>query len=137
MDRFKSARIQTDEHLLRVMRYMDLNPVRAGKIKHPSEYKWTSYHYYAYGNHDPLITPAPTYLELGNTNKARQEAYRDIVEELLKDAYEKVDYSIVHFIGDPEWAIKRQSQLQDWFRRRYLEWKESVPKDYWVQDEYP
>lgn len=136
MDRFKSPNIQTDEYLLNVMTYLDLNPVRAKKIKHPRQYKWTSYHYYAYGKKDPLITPAPSYLGLADTDKDRQRIYREMVDILIEEGLRKEDYSVVHFIGDPDWVRSNQKGLTEWFRDRYLEWKERTPINYWVTDDY-
>jgi putative transposase len=31
-----------EEHLVAVARYIELNPVRAGLVKKPDEYKWSS-----------------------------------------------------------------------------------------------
>jgi len=40
--RFKSFPVQSDEHLLTVMRYVERNPVRAGLAKAAEEWKWSS-----------------------------------------------------------------------------------------------
>lgn len=42
-DRFKSELIDSDRYLLEVSRYIHNNPVKAGVVKIPSEYKWSSY----------------------------------------------------------------------------------------------
>jgi REP-associated tyrosine transposase len=36
-DRYHATAVETDQHLVRCMVYMDLNMVRAGVVKHPSE----------------------------------------------------------------------------------------------------
>lgn len=41
--RFKSILIQRESYLLEVARYVALNPVRAGMVKHPRQWKWSSY----------------------------------------------------------------------------------------------
>jgi putative transposase len=41
--RFNSRLIESDAHLLEVMRYVVLNPVRAGLCSHPGEWPWSSY----------------------------------------------------------------------------------------------
>lgn len=113
MDRFKSPVIQTDADLLKVMYYIDLNPNRAGIIHHPRNYRWSSYRYYAEGKEDPLITPAPSYIKLGKTKKARQSCYRQMVGEILRNDWkEKQPYSSVLFIGDPDWVWQRSQQLK-------------------------
>src|SRR3990167_8208079 len=82
MDRFKSPRIQTDTDLLKVMFYIDLNPKRARMVPHPQDYSWSSFHYYAYGKENPLLTPAPSYLKLALTPQERQKVYLAMVEEI-------------------------------------------------------
>jgi putative transposase len=113
MDRFKSPVIQTDAQLLHVMIYGDLNANRQNMVAHPREYKWCSYHYYAEGKADPLITPAPSYLALGNTDEERQEKYRKMVDEIIAyDEMEKKEYSRVYAIGNPDWVKSRYEELQ-------------------------
>jgi len=41
--RFKAILVQRDNYLLELCRYIVLNPVRAGIVNHPAEYKWSSY----------------------------------------------------------------------------------------------
>lgn len=113
MDRFKSPSIENDTYLLNVMIYLDLNPCRAKIVKHPKFYKWSSYQYYACGKDDPLITPSPAYLALGEDDLQRQKIYRDMVDAVLKDGLVKKDYSEVHFIGDPEWVKARFRELNE------------------------
>lgn len=45
-DRFRSELIDNDGYLLEVSRYIHNNPVRAGIVKDPIEYRWSSYNTY-------------------------------------------------------------------------------------------
>ena len=45
-DRFKSELIDNNSYLLEVSRYIHNNPVKAGMVKEPSDYKWSSYNIY-------------------------------------------------------------------------------------------
>ncbi len=45
-DRFKSEVIDKDSYLLSAVRYIHNNPVKAGLVKRPGEYKWSSYNIY-------------------------------------------------------------------------------------------
>ncbi len=45
-DRFKSEVIKDDPYLLNVVRYVHNNPVKANIVKHPDDYKWSSYREY-------------------------------------------------------------------------------------------
>ncbi|MCR4428060.1 MAG: transposase [Caldiserica bacterium] len=42
-DRFRSFLVQEDEHFLMVMRYVEANPIRAGLVSLPGEWKWSSF----------------------------------------------------------------------------------------------
>ena len=42
-DRYKSSFIQRDAYLLACCRYVELNPVWAGLVSTPREYRWSSY----------------------------------------------------------------------------------------------
>ena len=41
--RFKAILVEKESHLLEVARYIVLNPVRAKMVRHPREWKWSSY----------------------------------------------------------------------------------------------
>lgn len=74
--RFHSCLIDTDRYLLTVCRYIELNPVRAGMVDRPEDYRWSSVHTHLGTACDPLIMPHPLYLALGSSSAARVSAYR-------------------------------------------------------------
>ena len=43
-DRYHSTAVQSNEHLVRCMVYIDLNMVRAGVVSHPEQWKTGGYH---------------------------------------------------------------------------------------------
>lgn len=45
-DRFKSEPIDNERYLLAVLRYIHNNPVKAGIVEKPRQYKWSSYNSY-------------------------------------------------------------------------------------------
>jgi len=114
MDRFKSPRIQDDAYMLRAMTYGDLNGVRCGRDSGPDNAKWSSYAFYAYGREDLLISPATSYLTLGETPEERQRAYRGMVRELMRQ--DSINISNTCFIGDPDWVKQQYGILHDEMR---------------------
>lgn len=110
MDRFKSPRIESDEHMLTAMAYIDLNQHRVKKVTHPRNNDFSSYQYYAHGKPDKLITPSPSYLALGRNSIERQREYRAIVEALMKHR-KLLNISHTYFIGDPNWVLKKYREL--------------------------
>lgn len=55
-NRFKSQAIEKDTYLLSCARYIELNPVRAGLVEYPWEWKWSSVLYYALRLKDEIIS---------------------------------------------------------------------------------
>lgn len=76
--RFRSSPIQAEAYLLACQRYMELNPVRAGMVAHPAEYRWSSYRANGQGETNPRVHPHPLYLALGTDDAGRQAAYREL-----------------------------------------------------------
>jgi len=76
--RFRSCMAQEENYFLACQRYIELNPVRAGIVPHPGEYRWSSYRANAQGEKDSLLVPHPLYQALGGDPMARQFAYREL-----------------------------------------------------------
>ncbi|HCA27599.1 MAG TPA: transposase [Betaproteobacteria bacterium] len=83
--RYKATLIDTEAYLLTCMRYIELNPVRAGMVSHPSDYPWSSYHQNALGRPDHLVAPHLEYRRLGKTDKERQAAYRQLFKHHISE----------------------------------------------------
>jgi putative transposase len=83
--RFKSAMVSRDEYLIACSRYIELNPVRAGMVHHPREYRWSSYHGRALGRPDSLLDEDPWYTTLGDSSQARAAAYATWFESAMPD----------------------------------------------------
>lgn len=81
--RFKASIVNSEQYLLTVSRYIELNPVRAQMVEHPAEYPWSSFRHNALGKKIRLITPHPLYLSLGGTDKQRQHRYRALFDQQI------------------------------------------------------
>jgi REP element-mobilizing transposase RayT len=56
-DRFKSLIVQNGRSLINLLAYVDLNPIRAGIVKRPEQYRWCSLGYHVQtGNQDGLLS---------------------------------------------------------------------------------
>ena len=82
--RFKSSIVQSRAYLLACLRYIELNPVRAGVVDDPADYTWSSYQAHALGVKVKMWKPHPEYLALGTTQASRLLAYRKLVGEGLR-----------------------------------------------------
>jgi len=75
---FKSSVIDTETYWFTCMRYVELNPVRAGLVSDPGDYRWSSYRSNALGVRDVLVAPHSLYLSLGASAAARQQSWREL-----------------------------------------------------------
>jgi len=73
---FDATPVTTRRYVLACMRYIELNPVRAGLVRHPAHYRWSSYRANALGEADALVTPHALYCALGRSGEERRAAYR-------------------------------------------------------------
>ncbi len=82
-ERFKSVIVQNGETLVNCLAYIDLNPVRAGIVKRPEDYRWSSIGYHAQtDNKDNLLSLDFGLVEFGHkTAKERFRYYRRYLYE--------------------------------------------------------
>lgn len=73
---FDATPVYTRRYVLACMRYIELNPVRAGLVRHPAHYRWSSYRANALGEADALLSPHALYCALGRSGEERRAAYR-------------------------------------------------------------
>ena len=81
--RYKAALVDSERYLLACYRYIELNPVRAGMVKSPGRYPWSSYRYNALGMPDSLVIEHGNYQALGSSRTERCDAYRKLFRDLV------------------------------------------------------
>jgi len=99
--RYKSTLIDSERYLLTCMRYIEMNPVRADMVAHPSDYPWSSYRANAQGNSNVLIASHALYRSLGRTDEERQSAYR----QLFCAQVSKADVDAIRDATNKGWAL--------------------------------
>jgi putative transposase len=97
--RYRPFPIEDERRWLNCLRYIELNPVRAGVVSRPEEYRWSTYGVHALGHPLRWIRDHPVYTALGATAGERQQAYRaicdfpltsaELVEQRFNFAFEK------------------------------------------------
>jgi len=99
--RYKATLIDSEHYLLTCMRYIELNPVRAGMVKHPADLGWSSYQYNAQGKENPLLSQHSLYRRLGRNAEARQSAYR----QLFRAQLSKADVDAIRETTNKAWVL--------------------------------
>ena len=99
--RYKATVIDSEQYLLTCMRYIELNPVRAGMVGKPSEYPWSSYAANAEGKYNKLIISHEVYRQMGINEAERQSAYR----HLFRSAIGKSDLDALREATNKGWVF--------------------------------
>ncbi|MDT8311713.1 MAG: transposase, partial [Methylophaga sp.] len=76
--RYKASLIDSERYALTCYRYIELNPVRAGMVESPADYRWSSYHVNALGKQDDVVSAHFCYEALGDNDEIRRQRYRDL-----------------------------------------------------------
>jgi putative transposase len=84
--RHKASLVQADSYLLTCYRYIEMNPVTAGMVASPNDYRWSSYQTHAWGERNPLIVDHELYYELGRDCATRQFGYRELFKYQVPQA---------------------------------------------------
>ena len=77
-DRYHATAVDTDEHLIRCLAYIDLNMVRAGVVAHPREWRHGGWH--------EIVDPPRRYRIIA---RGRLKQLLDADEKTLTDYYER------------------------------------------------
>lgn len=108
--RFTAIPITSERQLAATIPYVELNPVRAGVVEAPSDWRWSTYRLHAVeGDADPevaeLWTPHAWWQDLASDHAARGEAYRDLArhrDEAARAAAGDVSLEYAHRIERPD-----------------------------------
>lgn len=117
-DRPKTCLIEDISHQMRAIFYIDANPIRAGIVQDPAQYRWSTYKLYAFGKKEPWmrnISIPDWYKRLGRTAADRQRAYRRLFAKYLKaEGLRKQYFHQKLFYGSHLWVRKQESLEKQW-----------------------
>jgi putative transposase len=85
--RFKSQPVEKEKYLYECGRYIERNPMRAGMVKYPWDYKWSSCSVYVKGEDDGITTVDPLFYAFGKSIKNRRENYKAWLMEGEQDLF--------------------------------------------------
>ena len=90
--RYKASLIDSNSYALICYRYIELNPVRADMVDHPSEYPWSSYRHNALGEKNELVIHHPCTKHWGEqTNKGKRPIEPCSGPEFRREHWKKSD----------------------------------------------
>ena len=111
-DRFKSVIVDKGETLVNCLAYIDLNPLRAGLVNRPEEYRWNSLGYHIQTeNKDQFLSTDFGLKEFNvRSKKERIRRYRRYVYEA--GAINRPDKMQAKVIGDKVIAKERKKEFE-------------------------
>lgn len=87
--RYKALLIDVDAYLLELVRYLHLNPVRAGMVVHPDVYPWSSHHAYLGRQPIPWLTTGWVLSQFSGRCQDAISRYRLFIDEGLLEGHRR------------------------------------------------
>jgi putative transposase len=115
--RHKASLIDGERYLLICSRYIEMDPVSANMVEHPSQYKWTSYMCNAQGEFNKLISHHDVYDKLGFNRDERQLAYAALFDDVVDAKEFKIVRNAVRF-SMPTGDSRFQMQVEQAINRK-------------------
>ena len=84
--RFYSCLVPTERYALTCYRYIELNPVEAGMVRHPADYRWSSYSSNTGRAGTGFLRPHPAYEALSDDHRTRASSYSALFDLPLEQS---------------------------------------------------
>lgn len=88
--RFRCSLIERELYFLAVLRYIEMNPVRAGIVNSPELYPWSSYRVRALGEKNYILDLDSWYNNLDVDVRKRQLKYREFLQSSVSEGLQEM-----------------------------------------------
>jgi len=112
--RYKAILVDRDSYFLELARYIVLNPVRAAMVKHPKQWKWSSYGATS-GTAETLawVTTDDLLAQFSKRRAAARRKYQDFVAEGMGKESIWKDLQGQIYLGDDDFVEQMRSKLEE------------------------
>jgi putative transposase len=119
--RYKAILCEKDSYLLELSAYIHLNPVRAGLVQDPLEYRWTSYPSYLGMEKRGIAKVEPILVQFSNEKGKATEAYEKFVLEHIAAGHRQDLYKVEdqRFLGPEGFSARVQRAANEKVRYIY------------------
>ncbi len=83
--RYRACIVETERYLMTCHRYIELNPVRAGLVRRPADYPWSSFRHNGAGAPSGFVVQHALYRALGASPGERRAAYGALFQSPMED----------------------------------------------------
>ncbi len=109
--RFKAILVDSDAYLLELSRYVVLNPIRAGMVKRPDEWRWSSYRAtVGLESAPPWLAAGSLLAQFAKRRKVARQRYARFVAEGVNADSPWRDLRGQVFLGDDHFVERMQAQ---------------------------
>lgn len=110
--RYKAILCDRDAYLLELIRYIHLNPVRAGMVKRADEYLWSSHRTYLEGRSSAWLEVEMPLGCLDRSRKKAVSAYQEFVREAQRTGHREDLYEVKEqcYLGDDDFVGKIENR---------------------------
>lgn len=112
--RYKSVLVEEDAYLVELLRYIHLNPVRAGIVKNPEQHEWTSHCYYLKENRMDFLTTSRL---LGYFGRRKNLARRKLHEFVMAG----VPVELEMRLSGQRWpSVLSSENFEEWIKWNFV-----------------
>lgn len=110
--RYKAILCQSDAYLLELVRYLHLNPVRAGLVPTAARYRWSSHRLYLGGRDTGGVAVEAVLRQFSSIRERAVAAYRAFVQAGVPAGHRADLYTVVaqRFLGDERFAERMERE---------------------------
>ena len=113
--RYKAILCDRDSYLLELVRYIHLNPVRAGLVRQIDRYRWSTHPIYLRGDERRLVSVNSVLEQFGGTRAAAIRRYRKFIHDGLGEGHREDYYQVIdqRFLGDEEFVEEVREKAEE------------------------
>jgi putative transposase len=112
--RYKAILCDRDSYLMELIRYLHLNPVRAGIVRDPKGYRWSSHGRYLQGKSDAAIAVVKGLRLWGGQRRAATKAYERFIGDGMEQGHRQEYYEVKEqqYLGGDEFVEAVEQALE-------------------------
>lgn len=113
--RYRAILCDRDSYFLELSAYIHLNPVRAGLIKAPHQYPWSSYRFYVRETKETLVDRDFLLAQISNKKAIAKKEYGRFVTSRISQGHREDFYELVdqRFLGTEEFVEDIRRDLNE------------------------
>ncbi len=125
--RYRATAVEAEAYLIHLMRYIELNPVRAAMVARAEDYAWSSFRANGLGVADALVTLHSVYESIDRDAELRRKFYAALFDE----AHSEHELTAIRNSVNKGWALGSDGflqQLEQLSKRRAVAQSAGRPK---------